>query len=425
MFMAFERRSFIKTAIVAGSVAMLPRISLAGISPKSKRRVIVIGGGFAGATAAKYISMWSSNTEVIMIERNAQFVSCPQSNLVLGGSRTLQQLTHDYNGLADKYNVKTVQAEVTSIDTDKQKVALHDGVSVSYDRLVIAPGVDFIYDDLPALAGFEAQQRVPHAWKAGSQTSILKQQLHTMKQGGTMIMTVPATPFRCPPGPYERACQIAYYMKHHNPTAKLIILDANADVASKKALFKGAWNQYYSDLIEYVPNNAIETVDVKKLAVETEFDSFSADVLNVIPPQKAGKVAEMAGVINVDQRWCLVDFLTYESTEKKNVHVIGDAVHAKLPKSGHMANAQAKICAAAIASLLAEQEPEQEPVFSNTCYSFVDEKQAMHVAAVYRYNAEQKQMVVMPGGGVSAKATNLEGAYANAWAKNIWADMLG
>ncbi|PHS32187.1 MAG: flavocytochrome C [Methylophaga sp.] len=422
--MTLKRREFIKTAAVAGMAAVMPATTSAAKVLRKQKRVVVVGGGFAGATAAKYVAMWSANTEVVMIERNAQFVSCPQSNLVLGGSRTLQQLTHDYNSLADNYDIKTVQAEVVSVDTDKQQVTLHDGVIVDYDRLIIAPGVDFIYDDLPMLASFEAQQKIPHAWKAGPQTEILKQQLHGMKKGGTMIMTVPATPFRCPPGPYERACQVAHYLKNNNPSAKLIILDANGDVASKKALFKAAWQKYYSSLIEYVPNSSIESIDVANLDVETEFDNFSADVLNVIPAQKAGKVAEMAGIINVDNRWCKVDFLTYESTEKENVHVIGDAVHAKLPKSGHMANAQAKVCAAAVVALLAEQAPEQQPVFSNTCYSFIDDKQAMHVAAVYRYDKEQRSMIVMPGGGVSTQASKLEGDYANSWGKNIWYDML-
>ena len=238
------------------------------------------------------------------------------------------------------------------------------------------------------------------------------------------IITVPATPFRCPPGPYERACQIAFYLKYNNPKAKLLVLDANGDVASKKALFKVAWKEYYADFIEYIPNSTIEDINAKTLTIETEFDEFNADVLNFIPPQKAGKVAEMAGVINVDNRWCKVDFLNYESTAKKNVHVIGDAIYSKLPKSAHMANSQAKVCAAAVVSLLAEQELEQEPVFSNTCYSFVDNKQAMHVAAVYRYNSEKRQMLSMPGGGVSAQASVLEGEYANAWAQNIWADTL-
>ncbi len=422
--MAIKRRSFIKTAIAAGSMAMLPKIGLATKKSSISQRVVVVGGGFAGATAAKYLKMWSPETEVIMIERNAQFVSCPQSNLVLSGSRTLQELTSDYSGLADKYEVKTVQAEVVAIDTEKQQVTLHDDVVVSYDRLIIAPGVDFIYDDLPMLASYDAQNIVPHAWKAGPQTEILKQQLVSMKKGGTVIMTVPPTPFRCPPGPYERACQIALYLKNYNPTAKLIILDANGDVASKKALFKGAWQEYYSGLIDYVPSSIIESVDVANLTVDTEFNQFSADVLNVIPPQRAGKVAELAGVINIDQRWCEVDFLTYESKVKNNVHVIGDAVHAVLPKSGHIANAQAKVCAAAIASLLAETEPEQQPVFSNTCYSFVDDQQAGHVAAVYRYDKKEQSMIAMQGGGVSDQASKLEGVYANAWAKNIWHDIL-
>ncbi len=422
--MALKRRSFIKTAITAGSLAMLPKLALAAKKSAISQRVVVIGGGFAGATAAKYLKMWSPGTEVIMIERNAQFVSCPQSNLVLSGSRTLQQLTYDYNGLADKYDVKTVQAEVVAIDTEKQQVTLHDGVVVSYDRLVIAPGVDFIYDDLPMLASHDAQKIVPHAWKAGSQTTILKQQLVSMKKGGTVIMTVPPTPFRCPPGPYERACQIALYLKNHNPSGKLIILDANGDVASKKALFKGAWQEHYAGLIDYVPSSMIDSVNVAKLTIDTEFNQFSADVLNVIPPQRAGKVAELAGVINIDQRWCEVDFLTYESKVKNNVHVIGDAVHAVLPKSGHIANAQAKVCAAAIASLLAQSEPEQQPVFSNTCYSFIDAQQAGHVAAVYRYDKQQQAMIAMPGGGVSDQASILEGVYANAWANNIWHDIL-
>ena len=421
--MALKRRSFIKTAVAAGSVAMLPTSVFAIPNKHTQQKVVVVGGGFAGATAAKYMRMWDADLEVILIERNAQFVSCPQSNLVLGGSRNLQQLTHDYQAL-NKLGVKTVQAEVVAIDTDKQTVKLHDGVEVDYDRLVIAPGIDFIYDDLPMLASYEAQQKVPHAWKAGPQTSLLKQQLHNMKQGGTMVMAVPTGPLRCPPGPYERACQIAYYLKHNNPTAKLIVLDANADIMSKKGLFRAAWQEHYADLIEYIPSSPIEDIDVANLQIESEFDSYSADVLNVIPPQKAGKVAEMAGVINVDERWCKVDFLTYESTEKKNVHVIGDAIAAKLPKSGHMANAQAKVCAAAVVSLLKEQLPEQQPVINNTCYSFVDDKQAMHVAAVYRYDKEQKAMIAMPGGGVSEHASELEGAYANAWAKNIWADAL-
>jgi NADPH-dependent 2,4-dienoyl-CoA reductase/sulfur reductase-like enzyme len=409
--------------MAASSIAMLPQVVFSTPNTRKNCRIVVIGGGFSGATAAKYLRLWGPDIEVVLIERNAQFVSCPQSNLVLGGNRHLQQLTHDYQGLT-KIGVRMVQAEVVAIDTDKKTLKLHDGVELTYDRVVIAPGVDFNYENLPSLASYEAQQKVPHAWKAGPQTALLQQQIQAMKPGGTMVMTVPNGAFRCPPGPYERACQIAYYLKHNNPRAKLVILDANADVISKKALFKGAWQQYYSDHIEYIPNSLIESVDADSLRIESEFDGYSADVLNVIPPQKAGKIAELAGVIDVDERWCSIDFLTYESKVKKNVHVIGDAIAAKLPKSGHLANAQAKVCAAAIISLLKDQLPEQNPVINNTCYSFIDDKQAVHVAAVYRYDAEKKEMLPMPGGGVSEAPSELEGAYAEAWAQNIWADAL-
>lgn len=421
--MTLKRRRFIQSAVAASATAMFPKLSFSSGCNQTAKRVVIVGGGFAGATAAKYLKMWAPQLEVFMIEKNSHFVSCPQSNLVLGGNRTLSQLTHDYDGLAS-YDVKTVQAEVTAINTDKQFVTLHDGVEIKYDRLVLAPGVDVIYDELPMLASYEAQQKVPHAWKAGPQTQLLADQVKAMKQGGVVAMTIPSGPMRCPPGPYERACQIAFYLKHHNPTAKMIVLDANADVMSKKALFKGAWQRYYQDYIEYVPSQNIEELDVDSLTVETEFDSYQADVLNVIPPQKAGKVADMAGVINVDGRWCEVDFLTYESRVKDNVHIIGDAIASKMPKSGHMANAHAKVCAAAIVSEFAEQEPEQEPVINNTCYSFVDDKQAMHVAAVYRYDHETKLMKAMPGGGVSEIETELEGNYASAWAENIWQDTL-
>jgi len=424
--MAINRRNLIKTAATAGSFAMFPKLGFSVSTPdRHQHRVVVIGGGFAGATAAKYLKMWAPELDVVMVEKNAQFVSCPQSNLVLSGSRTLQQLTSDYRSLHAQHDVRTVQATVTSIDTDKRSMRLDDDSEISYDRLIVAPGVDFIYDALPTLTQEVVNNKIPHAWKAGPQTQLLYNQLKAMRQGGRVVMTVPTGPFRCPPGPYERACQIALFLKQHNPKGKLIILDANGDIVSKKALFTGAWEKYYSGLIDYYPSNAIESVDVDSLTVESLFDSIEADVLNVIPPQKAGKVAELAGVINVDKRWCAVDFQTYESTQVAAVHVIGDAVASKLPKSGHIANSQAKVCAAAVIALLNEQSVEAEPVFNNTCYSFVDGDKAGHVAAVFRYDKEDGDMAVMPGGGVSASATELEGRFADAWAKNIWSDILG
>ena len=344
---------------------------------------------------------------------------------MLSGNRNLQQLTHEYVNLQADKAIRFIQSEVTAVDVDKRQLWLADDSRVDYDRLIIAPGVDFIYDQFPILATAEAQQHVPHAWKAGAQTELMANQLKSMRQGGLVIMTVPAAPFRCPPGPYERACQIALYLKNHNPSGKLLILDANPDIVSKKALFTEAWQQLYDGFIEYQPMNPVESVNVANLEVESFFESYKADVLNVIPPQRAGKVAAMAGVINIDNRWCDVDYLTYESTAVERVHVIGDAVAAKVPKSAHIANQQAKVCAAAVIALLRDELPEQQPVFSNTCYSFVDGQQAGHVAAVYRYDKDSRDMLPHPSGGVSESASEQEGLYAQGWAENIWADTLG
>jgi len=422
--MVMNRRRLIQSAAAASSLALFPQLKLAAKSGNREQRVVVIGGGFAGATAAKYLKMWSPELDVVMVEQNSRFVSCPQSNMVLSGSRTLQQLTHDYQSLSSNHKVRTVQAMVTAIDTEKRVVKLEDGTGIGYDRVIVAPGVDFIYDALPMLTTDVVKNKIPHAWKAGPQTQLLFNQLQAMPQGGKVVMTVPAAPFRCPPGPYERACQIALFLKNHNPKGKLIILDANGDIVSKKALFTHAWEQHYAGLIDYYPSNAVESVDVSSMTVESLFDSFKADVLNVIPPQKAGKVAELAGVINVDRRWCEVDFRTYESTAVSGVHVIGDAVASNMPKSGHIANSQAKVCAAAVIALLKQQPVEAEPKFSNTCYSFVDANQAGHVAAVFGYDEADGQMNAMPGGGATAIATEMEGRFADAWAQNIWSDIL-
>jgi NADPH-dependent 2,4-dienoyl-CoA reductase/sulfur reductase-like enzyme len=421
--MALNRRTFIKTAVTAGSLSLFPYLNLAA-KTQGKHRVVVIGGGFAGATAAKYLKLWAPDLDVVMVEKNSQFVSCPQSNLVLSGHRTLQQLTHDYQSLSKQHKVNTVQATATAIDTEKQQVKLDDGITLDYDRLIVAPGIDFIYDDLPMLTPEVVATSIPHAWKAGPQTQLLFDQLKAMPQGGTVVMTVPASPFRCPPGPYERACQIALFLKNYNPTGKLIIFDANGGIVSKKAFFTGEWERQYAGLIDYLPSNGLESVDVTTLKVETLFDTVNADVLNVIPPQKAGKVAELAGVINVDKRWCEVDFRSYESTVVNKVHVIGDAVASNLPKSGHIANSQAKVCAAAVIALLNDQQVEQNPKFANTCYSFVDGDRAGHVAAVFGYDKEARQMMALPGGGVSARGSEMEGRFAHAWAQNIWSDVL-
>jgi NADPH-dependent 2,4-dienoyl-CoA reductase/sulfur reductase-like enzyme len=290
-------------------------LGCAGVTKKaSSGRVVIIGGGYAGAAAAKYLRMWSNNTiEVIVIEKNPQFVSCPLSNLVLGGSKSINDLTFGYDLLKNNHGIHWVKDEVTAIDTSGKKVTTQRGGDLKYDRLIIAPGVDFMYDDLPMLANKEAQELVPHAWKAGWQTVNLRKQLEAMPDGGVFVMSIPKAPYRCPPGPYERAAQVAFYLKHNKPKSKVIVLDANPEITSKKGLFTKVFNEMYVGIIDYRPNNLVIDVDVKKRIVKTEFDTVRADVLNVIPPQRAGKPAQMASLNNIDKRWCEVDFLTYES----------------------------------------------------------------------------------------------------------------
>lgn len=414
------RREFLKLLGAGLAVGVLPKFAWAG---NAKPRVVIIGGGFAGATAAKYLNLWGGDSlEVIMVEKNTTFVSCPMSNLVLGGSRQIGDLSFNYAGL-DHYNVKRLHEEVTTIDPVKRVLMTASG-ELSYDKLIIAPGVDFIYDSLPNLMDATAQARVPHAWKAGEQTVNLRKQLEVMPDGGVFAISIPKAPYRCPPGPYERVCQVASYFKSHKPASKIIVLDANAEIVSKKGLFTKAWADLYAGMIDYRPNSLVTDVDVATLTVKTEFDSVKANVLNVIPPQRAGKPAQWVGANNVDKRWCEVDFLNYESKLVPNIHIIGDSVSAALPKSAHMATSQAKICAASIVASFAGEAPDNAPVFANTCYSYVNDLSAIHVANVYRYDPVKKIMLPADGGGVSEKPSELEGSYAQYWAKNIWSDVL-
>ena len=422
-----NRRDFIKTAAIISGSSLLGACANFGLNKASQAplgRVVIIGGGYAGTTAAKYIRMWSNgNIKTVVIERSSQFVSCPLSNLVLGGSKSINDLTFGYDLVKKNHGVKWVNDEVTAIDLSAKKVTMKRG-EISYDRLIIAPGIDFMYDKLPSLESAEAQTKVPHAWKAGWQTVNLRKQLEAMPDGGVFVMNVPKAPYRCPPGPYERACQVASYIKVSKPKSKVIVLDANAEIISKKGLFTKVFNEMYAGIIDYRPNNTVTDVDVTRKTVITDFDKVSADVLNIIPPQRAGKPAQMAALNNIDKRWCEVDFLTYESKLAPNVHVIGDSVSAALPKSAHMATSQARVCASAIVELMQGRMPDPAPVFANTCYSYVNDKQAIHVANVYRYDDAKKIMVAADGGGVSTSPSELEGDYAKAWAVNIWSDVL-
>jgi len=424
-----KRREFV-TAVGAGS-ALAALGGCATLGGGSAGRVVVIGGGYAGATAAKYIRMWSEGrVDVTLIEPRERFISCPMSNLVIGGSKNLDYLTQSYDGLAKRHGVRLVRDRATAIDTDKRAVTTAGGQTYGYDRLIVAPGIDFMWEQLPAMAKNTAAaiEVAPHAWQAGPQTVLLRKQLEAMPDGGVAVISIPRAPYRCPPGPYERACQMAWYFQKNKPKSKVLILDGNEDVQSKKALFMKVWNETYKGIVEYRPNYALTDVDLggKTLRFDTQ-DPVKADVINVIPPQKAGAIAAAAGVVTANNRWCEVDFLTYESIKVKNVHVLGDAIQIApgMPKSGHMANNQAKVCAAAVVALLTGGTINATPMLTNTCYSMTTDAESVHVASVHQYDAAKKTMLTVPGsGGVSTAPTTIEGDYALAWARNIWADVL-
>ena len=421
-----QRRRLLQTGSAVGALGLMSGCATLG---GHKPQVVVIGAGYAGATAAKYIRMWSDQAiEVTVVEPNAAFVSCPLSNLVVGGSQSMADITLPYDNLVKRHGVQWVQDRVSRIDVVRRRVKLASGGELPYDRLIVSPGVDFVWDSLPGMNQAGAQDQILHAWKAGPQTLALRQQLQAMPDGGVFAITVPLAPYRCPPGPYERACQVADYFSRAKPKSKVLILDANDDVTSKGALFKKAWAERYKGLIEYRPQHNVVDVDVATRTLKFDFnDDVQADVLNVIPAMRAGDVAVKAGLATANQRWCEVDFLTFESKAAPNVHVLGDAIQIApaMPKSGHMANQHGKTCAAAVVALLTGQSVNPSPVYNNTCYSFVSPKEVVHVASVHRYDAEKKTMLTAPGsGGLSPAANELEGAYAFAWARNIWADTL-
>jgi sulfide dehydrogenase [flavocytochrome c] flavoprotein chain len=389
-------------------------------------RVVIVGGGFGGATAARYLKLWGGNVDVTLVERNASFVSCPMSNLVLGGYQQMAGITRSYDGLK-ALGVKVVQGEVTAIDVAGKKLKLAGGSELPYDRLVLSPGVDFMNEQVGGLAAAFDSGRVLHSWKAGPQTVALRRQLEAMPDGGVYALSIPKAPYRCPPGPYERACVVAAYFKAAKPKSKVLVLDANPEVQSKKALFEKAFNEQYKGILEYKPNAELKEVTAAGVA-KLEFEDVKADVLNVVPPQRAGDIAKNAGLITVNNRWVGVNWLTMEATAAPGVHVLGDATFSAplMPKSGHMANQHAKVAAAAIIQLLKGEAVNATPVVMNTCYSFVSAADVIHVASVHQYDATDKIFKTVPGsGGVSAAASALEGRYALSWAQNIWSDMLG
>ncbi|MEO6032409.1 MAG: NAD(P)/FAD-dependent oxidoreductase [Burkholderiaceae bacterium] len=429
-----HRRGVLKLASAAAALGGLGGVGLAGcalnpIGTPDRARVLVVGGGYGGATAARYVRLLSRHRiEVVLVEPEAAFVSCPLSNLVLGGSRTMREITRPYDTLAQRHGVRIVKDRVAAIDATQRIARLASGADIRYDKLVLSPGVEMMWERVAGLREAHHSGRILQAWSAGPETVQLRRQLEAMPDGGVFAIAIPESPYRCPPGPYERACLVANYFKRAKPRAKVLILDANQDVTSKGALFKRAWAELYPGLIEYRAQHAASAVDAASNTLKFEFqDNVRADVLNVLPPMRAGAIAVQTGLANSNARWCNVNFLNFESTAARHIHVIGDAIQIAelMPKSGHMANSQAKVLAAALVAELNGWEIDPAPMLTNTCYSFVDKRRSVHVASVHAYRAAEKTFKPVHGaGGLSSEPTELEGRYAWSWAHSIWADAL-
>ena len=413
-----------------GHLGGLTALALSGFSTVGraayKSRVIVVGGGYGGATAAKYLRLADPRIEVILIEKNKAFVSCPGSNEVLSGERAMEELTFGYGALADHYGVRLVHDEVVGIDPETRTVTAASGNKLGYDRLIISPGIEL---DFQSVEGYTegVAAVVPHAWQAGRQTMELRRQLEEMDDGGTVIIAVPPRPFRCPTAPFERASQIAYYLKSEKPGARIIILDANDDFP-KQQLFEHAWKQYYPEIITRVPGiskGKVTAIDPKTRAVFTASDAYHGDVVNLIPPQRAGKIARGTGLTG-DDGWCSVDQRTFESTVHAGIHVIGDACAAgAMPKTAYAANSQAKVCAQAVAALLNGSQP-AEPSFLNSCYSLVTPEHGISMVTVYRV-VDGTIVDIEGAGGMSPADTSeldriLEARYARGWLEGITND---
>lgn len=421
-----NRRNFNKLLVGSIALSFTACSSLTSVSlPKDKKRVVIVGGGFGGATTAKYLKKFSPEIEVILIEQNKEYYTCPFGNTVIAGLNDIEYIKHDYKTLESKYKVKVIHAKVKKVDGATNSVILENGDVIPYHRAVVSPGIDFKYDK-----GYVegSEMYAPHAYKAGPQTSLLREQLEGMKDGGTYVMVAPPNPFRCPPGPYERISLVAHYLKTHKPNSKIIILDQK-NKFSKQGLFQEGWEKLYGDMIEWRSaefGGKVLEVNPKTLELTTEDEVVKADVLNYIPSQKAGQLAFDSGLTQGD--WCPVNTKTFESRLVKNVHVIGDAsIATKMPKSGFSANSQGKIAALQISRLLRKQAVVNPPKLANTCYSLIAPKYGISVAAVYEAH-EDKIVKVAGAGGLSPMNApmsfrNLEAEYAVAWYQNQMADV--
>ena len=399
-----RRRDLLKAGGAALAMSLMP-----AVRAQASGSVIVVGGGMAGATAAKYLRMWAPQLQVTLVERAPVYTSCIFSSLVLSGQRRLSDLQFSYNTLAKVYGVRVVQGEVAELDPIARRLRLADGRSLSADRIVLAPGIEF--DSVPGLVN---PDRMPHAWKAGPQTTLLRNQLVAMPAGGTVILTIPKVPYRCPPGPYERACLIADWLRVNKPRSKLLVLDANPDFVTEKDNFSRAFSQLYPNIVQYVRDAEVFSADSTTMTLDTMQGSFRGDVINLIPRQRAGQLVAQAALANATEgRFAGVNVLNYESTAAPGIHVIGDSAATSQPKAGHIANQEAKVCADAIIRAFDGLPPDPAPVTNSACFSTITMSQASWLTAVFQYDPAARLMSSVPAAGGAS----------NGWSKDHYEDM--
>ena len=424
-----RRRQFL-IASAASALGLGGRpLSAAPAIAKARPKVVIVGAGYGGAACARYLKLWEPRVEVTLIEPNERFISCPMSNTVIGGLNRLEDITFPYRYIQEAVD-RFVQDSVMHIDAGKRSVTTAGGHTFTYDRLVLAAGVELQFDLIKGYDA-EAQKTVKHAWKAGPETAALRRQLEAMKDGGVFTIAIPMAPFRCPPAPYERVSLIANYFRKAKPKSKILVLDGNQDIISKKALFTAAWKKHYgfgtgNSMIDYRPGNLASALDARAMNLATEFEDVKADVINLIPPMRAAALTAQVGARTGDNgTWCPVDYRTLESTEVANIHILGDSILSNLSKAGALANNSGKLCASALVEIFNGRQPDPAPVVTSTCYSASTGRTAFHVATVFRYNPADKSMEVQPGSGVSERESEQEFLLMRGWARNIWADTLG
>jgi len=426
--MTMNRRDFL-IAAGAASVLATPLSHAAPAIGKGRPKVVVVGAGYGGATFARYLKLWEPRFDVTLIEPHDRFISCPMSNTVIGGLNEVKDISFPYDYIKARVD-RFVRDTVTRVDTGKRTVTTAGGKTFSYDRLVLSAGIELMFDKVQ---GYDAaaQKVIKHAWQPGpDQTGVLRKQLQAMPDGGVFVMSIPMPPYRCPPAPYERVSLVANYFKKAKPRAKIILLDGNPDIASKKALFTAAWRKHYdfggdNSMIEYRPSNLASAVDVKTMTLSTDFEDVKGDVINLVPPMRAAALTGQIGARTGDNgTWCPIDSTTMESTEVPNVHILGDSILSNLSKAAALANNTGKLCAYALVEMYNGRQPDPAPVVTSTCYSASTDHTAFHVATVFRYNPATKEMEVQHGSGVSSEESESEFTYMRGWAKNIWADTL-